>query len=161
MLSGAPVRIKLRTRIPLKFHCNRRPLESCRRQTTYQNGPRRSGAPMSGLCSIQRKGKAQEPRPSPHVSTGTSLFAPPRQRAATRGQPHTTPPRSESFEKSSTTRASSTPRSPSARPRRPQSAIARRRRRSSKRVLHDNRIVGALIKQLPLVNYVHTTSTDS
>jgi hypothetical protein len=29
--------------------------------------------------------------------TGTSLFAPPRQRAATRGQPHTAPPRSESF----------------------------------------------------------------
>jgi hypothetical protein len=41
---GAPVRIKLRTRISLKFHCNRRPLESCRRQTTNQNGPRRSGA---------------------------------------------------------------------------------------------------------------------
>jgi hypothetical protein len=41
---GAPVRIKLRTRISLKFHCNRRPLEFCRRQTTNQNGPRRSGA---------------------------------------------------------------------------------------------------------------------
>src|SRR5947209_4460529 len=39
------------------------------------------------------------------------------ERAATRGQPHTAPPRSESFEKSSATRASSTPRSPSARPR--------------------------------------------
>jgi len=63
MLSGAPVRIKLRTRIPLKFHCNRRPLESCRRQTTYQNGPRRSGAPMSGLCSIQKTAKAKRRSP--------------------------------------------------------------------------------------------------
>jgi hypothetical protein len=162
MLSGAPVRIKLRTRIPLKFHCNRRPLESCRRQTTYQNGPRRSGAPMSGLCSIQKTAKAKRRSPGrlPTFRPGL-LFLRRHGNAPRRAASRTPPRRGRRASKKVALREHHPARSPSARPRRPQSAIARRRRRSSKRVLHDNRIVGALIKQLPLVNYVHTTSTDS